>query len=54
MKDESRSNARASEWNTLTAMVEMKIGKFKPKVPIKQHEQNQSQIRPFPHITKTF
>jgi MFS family permease len=34
MMEESRPKARASEWKTFTAIVEMKIGKFSPKVPI--------------------
>ena len=33
MKEESRPKPRASLWKTLTAMVEIKIGKFNPKVP---------------------
>src|ERR1700728_1306298 len=33
MMEESRPKARASEWKIFTAIVEMKIGKFSPKVP---------------------
>ncbi len=35
MMEESSPNPRASVWKTSTAMVEMKMGKFKPKVPIR-------------------
>jgi hypothetical protein len=35
MMEESRPKARASEWKTFTAIVAMKIGKFRPKVPIR-------------------
>jgi hypothetical protein len=37
MMEESRPKPRASEWKTFTAMVEMKIGKFRPKVPIRNN-----------------
>ena len=37
MMEESRPKARASEWKTFTAIVEMKIGKFSPKVPIRNN-----------------
>jgi hypothetical protein len=33
--DDSSPKPRASVWKTPTAMVEMKIGKFSPKVPIR-------------------
>jgi hypothetical protein len=33
--EDSRPKPRASVWKTPTAMVEVKIGKFKPKVPIR-------------------
>jgi len=36
MIDDSKPNPRASVWKTLTAMVEMKIGKFRPNVPIRK------------------
>ena len=37
MMEESRPKARASQWKTFTAIVEMKIGKFSPKVPIRNN-----------------
>jgi hypothetical protein len=36
MIDDSKPNPRASAWKTFTAMVEMKIGKLKPNVPIRR------------------
>jgi hypothetical protein len=36
MIDDSKPNPRASAWKTFTAMVEMKIGKLKPNVPIRK------------------
>lgn len=33
--EDKRPKPRASVWKTLTAMVEMKIGKFNPNVPIR-------------------
>ena len=35
MIDVSRPNSLAPAWKTLTAMVEMKIGKLRPNVPIR-------------------
>jgi hypothetical protein len=37
MMEESRPKARASERKTFRAIVEIKIGKFSPKVPIKNY-----------------
>ncbi len=37
MMEESRPKPRASEWKTFTAMAEMKMGKFKPNVPIRNN-----------------
>jgi hypothetical protein len=36
LKEESRPKARASEWKTFTAIVEMKIGKVSPMEPIRK------------------
>jgi hypothetical protein len=33
LREERGPNARASEWKTPTAIVAMKMGKFRPKVP---------------------
>ena len=37
MMEESKPKPRASEWKTFTAMAETKIGKFRPKAPIRNN-----------------